>query len=71
MIKTKKKGRGFTNNKILTKINELNEGEFIVVKNKEWKMKTPLGAYVLRRRLAREFRVECLADNSGYKVTAL
>ncbi len=67
----KSKGRPVRNNAIYAKINLLNKGESLVVKNKEWEQKATISRYLLRRRLAREFKVETLADESGFLVTAL
>ena len=68
-IEVKKRGQQNTNNEAFSKINELNENEYIIIKNTQWKMKTPLTSYLLRRRLSREFKVERLLDDTGWKVT--
>lgn len=71
MIEVKKKGKKTSNNKAFEKLSELKPGSFIVVLKKDWGMKTVPGSHLIRRRLKREFKVETLKDDSGWKVTAL
>lgn len=71
MIQTIKKGPRFTNNKAFEKIDILAIGEKTVLSKKEWSFKTPPNAFVIRRRLQREFKVETLQDNSGWQITAM
>lgn len=70
-IEVKKKGKKTRNNDAFETISALVEGEFIVIKKKDWKMKTLPGSHLLRRRLHREFQVQTLKDDSGWKITAL
>lgn len=71
MVEVKKKGKKETNVETISKIGELKIGGSIIVTKKMWKMKTKPGAHLLRRRLGREFIVETLADDSGWKITAV
>lgn len=70
-IKVKKPGRDPKNTTAFHKIARIPKGEFIVMKKKDWKMKTLPGAHIIRRYLNREFKVETLLDESGWKITAL
>lgn len=70
-IEVKKKGKKTRNNEAIEKISALKKGEFIVLSKKDWKMKTLPGSHLLRRRLSREFQVNTLKDESGWKITAL
>lgn len=71
MIEVKKKGKKRINNEAFEKIENLKSGEFLIVTKEEWKMKTIPGSHLMRRRLLREFKVETLKDDSGWKITAL
>lgn len=71
MVEVKKKGKKTRNNSAFEKIALVKKGDFIILKNKDWEMKTPIGANIIRRRTGKEFKVETLADDSGWKVTAL
>lgn len=70
-IQVKKKGRKPSNVEAFKKINAVKKGDFIIIKRDEWQMQTVPGQHVIRRHTNREFRVETLADDSGWKVTAL
>lgn len=70
-IEVKKKGKKTRNNEAFEKIAALKSGEFIVFKKKDWHMKTLPGSHLFRRRLLREFQVQTLKDDSGWKITAL
>ena len=70
-IKVKKPGRDPKNQKAFDKINSLKKGEFMIMKKKDWKMKTLPGAHIIRRYTNREFKVETLLDESGWVITAL
>ena len=70
-IEVKKKGKKTRNNEAFEKIAAIKVGSFIVFKKKDWHMKTQPGSHLLRRRLGREFQVQTLKDDSGWKITAL
>lgn len=71
MIEVKKRGPGTPNKKAIDKINKLKKGEHLILKKKEWLLATLPGAYILRSHLNREFKVQTLVDESGWKITAL
>lgn len=71
MIEVKKKGKKTKNDSAFDKLTVLAKGQFIVITNKEWTMKTKPGKHLIRRRLGREFMVETLQDDSGWRITAL
>lgn len=70
-IQVKKPGRKPSNPEAFAKIAAVKVGESIVIKKKDWTIKTPPGQHIIRRHTGREFKVETLADESGWKVTAL
>ena len=70
-IEVKKKGKKTRNNVAFERLAETQPGSFIIFKKNEWEMKTIPGAHLIRRRLGREFKVETLKDDSGWKITAL
>lgn len=70
-IEVKKKGKPTTNNVAFEKIRALEVGQYLIITKKEWAMSTIPGAHLIRRRLNREFLVETLSDDSGWKITAL
>lgn len=71
MHEVKKRGAKTPNEKALKLINAIEKGDSMILETKEWVIVTPPGAHILRRHLNREFRVEALIDDSGWKVTAL
>lgn len=71
MIEVKKKGKKTRNNTAFEKINAVKKGDFIILTKEEWDMSTLPGAHIIRRRLNREFKVETLKDDSGWKISAL
>lgn len=71
MIEVKKKGKPTSNNEAFKKIDVIKTGEFVIITKREWQMGTIPGQHLIRRRLNREFRVETLADDSGWRITAL
>jgi hypothetical protein len=64
----KKKGRPRTNDEAFMRIVRAGNKK-TVVKKKEWKLATPPGAHILRKYLKREYKVETLADDSGWLIT--
>lgn len=70
-IKVKRKGRKPSNAEAFEKINAVKKGDSLVVLRKDWKIKTVPGQHIIRRHTGREFKVETLIDESGWKVTAL
>ncbi len=70
-IKVKKPGRDPKNTKAFTVIDKIPKGKFIIMKKKDWKMKTLPGAHIIRRYTNREFKVETLLDESGWVISAL
>ena len=70
-IKVKKRGRPPKNSGAFITINEIPVGEWLILYRDAWFLRTPPGAHLLRKRLNREFKVETLADDSGWKITAL
>ena len=71
MVDVKKKGKPTSNNAAFEKINAVEHGNFTIITKEEWDMGTIPGQHLIRRRLNREFKVETLADDSGWKITAL
>jgi len=71
IIELKKPGRKVQDPETMKKITGLKTAESLVVKKKDWKIKTAPGQHVLRRRTGREFTVSTLADDSGWLITAL
>lgn len=67
----KKKGKKTINNEIVAKIAEIKKGESLIITTQDWKMKTRPGQNILRRRTGREFTVQMLKDETGWKITAL
>lgn len=70
-IQVKKKGRKPRNTEAFDKIKAIKVGEFILITKKEWKIMPIPGAHVIRRYTGLEFKVETLADDSGWKLTRL
>lgn len=70
-IPVKKKGRKPSNAAAFARIAKVKKGESIIVTRGEWQIKTVPGQHIIRRHTGREFKVETLADDSGWKVTAL
>lgn len=70
-VKLVKKGRKPTNQDAFDKVGALKKGESLVIKKKDWKIKTPPGKNILRRHIGREYEVATLADKSGWFVKAL
>ncbi len=70
-IKVKKPGRDPKNQKAFDKINNIAPGYYLIMKKKDWKMKTLPGAHIIRRYTNREFKVETLLDESGWVISAL
>ena len=70
-IEVKKPGRKSPNQVAFDKINTLEQGEHMIFPKEEWLLKTLPGANILRRHLNREFKVETLKDDSGWRITAL
>ncbi|MEE9409679.1 MAG: hypothetical protein V3V41_02000 [Candidatus Heimdallarchaeota archaeon] len=68
-IQVKKKGRKPRNTEAFDKISNVAVGEFIIITEEEWKIKPIPGAHVIRRYTDLEFKVETLADDSGWKLT--
>lgn len=67
----KKKGKRTRNNEAFNMINAVEKGKSMILFKHEWKLKTLPGMNIIRRRLKREFKVETLKDNTGWKITAL
>ena len=70
-IIVKKRGRKPAHPEGFAKIGAVKAGGFIVIKKKDWPMKTKPGQHIIRKHTGREFKAEMLADESGWKVTAL
>lgn len=70
-IMVKRKGRKPSNAKAFDRISKVKKGDSIIVTRDEWQIKTVPGQHIIRRHTGREFRVETLLDDSGWKVTAL
>ena len=70
-IQVKKKGRKPRNEAAFNRIKEVKVDEFIIIEKKEWKIMPIPGAHVIRRYTGLEFKVETLADDSGWKLTRL
>jgi len=70
-LEVKKKGRKPANAAAYSKIAAVKKGQSIVIPRSEWSIRTVPGQHMLRRNIGREFRVETLADDSGWRVTAL
>lgn len=70
-IEVKKPGRKSTNKKAFDMLLDTPKGDFIVIKKKDWTIKTKPGQHLIRKRTGREFKVETLVDESGWKCTAL
>jgi len=71
MCEVKKRGAKTPNEKALKIINAIEKGQSQILDKREWVIVTPPGAHILRRHLNREFKVESLIDDSGWKITAL
>lgn len=70
-IQVKKPGRKPANPEMFAKIGAVKVGEAIIIKRKDWTIKTVPGQHIIRRHTGREFKVETLADDSGWRITAL
>lgn len=70
-IEVKRKGRKPSNAAAFARVAAVKKGQSIVVTRGEWKIKTVPGQHIIRRHTGREFKVETLADDSGWRVTAL
>jgi len=70
-IAVKRPGRKPANPEMFAKIAAVKVGESIIIKRKDWTIKTVPGQHIIRRHTGREFKVESLADDSGWKVTAI
>ena len=70
-IEVKKKGRKPRNTAAFDRIKAVEVGGFIIIKKKEWLIKPIPGAHVIRRYTGLEFKVETLADDSGWKLTRI
>lgn len=70
-IQVKRAGRKPTNEKAFNLIAAIKKGKFIIVLAKDWNLKTSPGRHIIRKHTGREFKVESLIDNSGWKCTAL
>lgn len=70
-VKVKKPGRKSVNQKNYKQIAAIKKGDSLVVKRKDWNIKTVPGQHMLRRNIGREFKVETLIDDSGWLITAL
>ena len=70
-IQVKKTGRRSINTKAFETISKIKKGSFIIFPKKDWKLMTLPGAHILRRHTGREFQVQTLLDDSGWKITAL
>lgn len=70
-IPVKKKGRKPSNAAAFERIAAVKKGQSILVTRAEWRIKTVPGQHIIRRHTGREFKVETLADDSGWRVTAL
>lgn len=70
-ITVKKPGRKPAHPEGFAKIAAVKKGSFIIITAKEWPIKTKPGQHIIRKHTGREFKVEALADGSGWKVTAL
>lgn len=70
-IPVKRKGRKPSNSAAFARIAAVKKGQSIIVTRPEWHIKTVPGQHIIRRHTGREFKVETLADDSGWRVTAL
>jgi len=70
-ITVKTKGRVPSNDKAFARILATPKGEFIIIKNREWKLKTPVGSHIIRKYIKIETKIETLANDLGWKVTIL
>ncbi len=68
-IQVKKKGRKPRNTAAFAKIEKVKVGGSIIITTEEWLIKPIPGAHVIRRYTGLEFKVETLADDSGWKLT--
>lgn len=66
-LEVKKKGRPRTNEEAFIRIARAGFKK-VIIKKKEWKLATPPGAHLLRKYLKNEYKVNSLADNSGWIV---
>lgn len=67
----KKRGHKTKNDSTFSLVSKLALGESYILTKEEWAMKTLPGMHLFRRRTGKEFRVQTLKDNSGWKITAL
>ena len=70
-IKVMKRGRPAKDDKIFKEFLKLKKGSFMILTKEAWNYKTLPGAHIIRRHTNREFKVETLVDETGWKVTAL
>jgi len=70
-IEVKKKGRKPSNLAAFERISKVKKGDSIIILNREWKLRTIPGAHIIRLYINKECKVETLADESGWKITAL
>lgn len=66
-MQIKKKGRKRTNEAAFEKIREAGR-ETVVILAREWKLVTPPGAYILRKYLGREYKVNTLVGDKGWAI---
>jgi len=67
----KRKGKRTRNNEAFAMINATEPGKSMILFKHEWKLKTLPGMNIIRRRLKREFKVETLRDNTGWKISSI
>jgi len=70
-IEVMRKGRKPSNTEAFSKIAAVKKGDSLIIRRDEWLLKTVPGQWLIRHHTGREFRVETLADGSGWLVTAL
>lgn len=71
-LKVKKRGRQLTEFAAIQKIANLKFGQSTVIRKDQWTaLKTKPGQHMLRRHTGREFKVETLESETGWRVTAL
>ena len=69
MIEVKKKGKPFTNKKAYNRLDKLSVGNSLHMSKKDWLLVTPPGAWLLRKRLGKEFTVQTFADDTGWLIS--
>lgn len=67
-MNVKRKGRKPINTEALDWIEKQKKKTFTLTRDM-WRLATPPGAHILRKKLGMEFKVQSLIDNSGWILT--